>query len=264
MKAIKNIKIDQIRFTSPINESFLKDTDEPNVIKAINRYFKFKLLFDEPVIKPTGKNGYTNSILWGASEQGGLISVMYNPARVDMGVLIDFTATGKYLYESICQLNGIDVNWRNIITVIYQRFKGHATRIDVAIDLINYGYSVTSIYEKLKSGEYVFINPIKQRINFNRIQYIGRSDEINTIYVGSRYSDAYLRIYNKKLEQMNKKGIFHSLAINCNDWVRVEGEFKNRECHNIGAMVSTLSQDDIEPYLASYVNKHWKLVFNHD
>ena len=255
MKAIKNIKIDQIRFTIPINESFLKDTDEPNVIKAINRYFKFKLLFDEPVIKPTGKNGYTNSILWGASEQGGLISVMYNPARVDMGVLIDFTATGKYLYESICQLNGIDVNWRNIITVIYQRFKGHATRIDVAIDLINYGYSVTSIYEKLKSGEYVFINPIKQRINFNRIQYIGRSDEINTIYV---------RIYNKKLEQMNKKGIFHSLAINCNDWVRVEGEFKNRECHNIGAMVSTLSQDDIEPYLASYVNKHWKLVFNHD
>ena len=116
----------------------------------------------------------------------------------------------------------------------------------------------------MKSGEYVFINPIKQRINFNRIQYIGRSDEINTIYVGSRYSDAYLRIYNKKLEQMNKKGIFHSLAINCNDWVRVEGEFKNRECHNIGAMVSTLSQDDIEPYLASYVNKHWKLVFNHD
>ena len=99
MKAIKNIKIDQIRFTIPINESFLKDTDEPNVIKAINRYFKFKLLFDEPVIKPTGKNGYTNSILWGASEQGGLMSVMYKPPPVDMQVLIDFTATAKYLYR---------------------------------------------------------------------------------------------------------------------------------------------------------------------
>lgn len=264
MKAIKNIKIDQIRFTIPINESSLKNTDEPDVIKAINRYFKFRLLFGRPARKPTGKNGYTNSILWGTSEQGGLISVMYNPARVDMGVLIDFTSTGKTLYESLCQINGIDVNWRKIITRVYQFFNGHASRIDIAIDLINKGYSVNSIFKKLKSGEYVFINPVKQRIGFERIQYIGKSDEINTIYVGSRYSDAYLRIYNKKLEQMNKKGIFHSLAINCNDWVRVEGEFKNKECHNIGAMVSTLSQDNIEPYLASYVNKHWKLVFNHD
>lgn len=264
MKAIKNIKIDQIRFTIPINENFLKDSDEPDVIKAINRYFKFKLLFDNPIRKPTGKNGYTNSILWGTSGQGGLISVMYNPNRVDMGVLIDFTSTGKILYESLCQLNNIEVNWRKIVTKVYQYFKGHASRIDIAIDLINKGYSVDSIYKRLKSGKYVFINPVKQRIGFERIQYIGKSNEVNTIYVGSRYSDAYLRIYNKKLEQMTKKGIFHSLAINCRDWVRVEGEFKNRECHDIGAMVSTLPKDDIEPYLASYVNKHWKLVFNHD
>lgn len=264
MKPIKTIKIDQIRFTVPITETNLKDTDEPDVIKAINNFFKFREIFHYSINRPTGKNGYTNSILWGASEQGGLISVMYNPNRTDMGVLIDFTSTGKVLYESLCSINDIEVNWRKIITVIYQKFKGHTTRIDIAIDLINKGYSVTSICDNLKSKNYVFINPVKQRINLKRLQYIGSNNEINTIYVGSRYSDAFLRIYNKKIEQQNKKGIFHSLANNCQDWIRIEGEFKNRECHNMGAMVSTLPTNNIEPYLASYIFKHWKLVFNND
>ncbi|WP_223898619.1 hypothetical protein [Lactobacillus huangpiensis] len=54
------------------------------------------------------------------------------------------------------------------------------------------------------------------------------------------------------------------MANSCDDWVRVEGEFKNRECHQIGAMVSTLTTDNIGPYLVNYVNKHWKLVVNND
>lgn len=264
MKALKNVKIDQIRFTVPIVEDKLKDTDEPSIIKAINRYFKFRLIFNNPVKKLTGKNGYTNSILWGSNEQGGLISIMYNPNRIDMGVMIDFTSSGKLLYESLCQLNSIEVNWRKIITAIYQRYHGHTTRIDVAIDLINKGYSVNTIYQNLKNGKYVFINPRNQKINSNRIQHIGTSDVVNTIYVGSRFSDSYLRIYDKKTEQLSKQGMFHTLANSCDDWVRVEGEFKNRECHQIGAMVSTLTTDNIGPYLVNYVNKHWKLVVNND
>ncbi len=68
----------------------------------------------------------------------------------------------------------------------------------------------------------------------------------------------------KKTEQLSKQGMFHTLANSCDDWVRVEGEFKNRECHQIGAMVSTLTTDNIGPYLVNYVNKHWKLVVNND
>lgn len=264
MKAIKNIKIDQIRLTVPITEARLTDTDEPDVISAINHLFKFREIFPEPLKKPTGKDGYTESIIWGTVSQGGTITVMYNPHRVDMGVLVDFTSTGKLLYESLCGLNRIDVNWRKIIAAIYQKFNGHTSRIDVAIDLINKGYSVTTLYDKLKSGEYVFVNPVRQRINFNRVQHIGRSNEVNTIYVGSRYSDSFLRIYNKKIEQIQKKGIYHSLANRCHDWVRIEGEFKNRECHNIGAMISTLNKDNIKPYLAYFVFKHWKLVFGNN
>lgn len=264
MDKIKHIKIDQIRFNIPITLDSFDTTGVPDEILAINRLFHFKVIFGYPLKKTTGKNGYTYSILWGTSEQGGLISIMYNPRRIDMGILVDFTSTGKILYEELCELNNIEVNWRQIITKVYQMFKGHTSRIDIAIDFINWGYSVDKIYQKLFRGKYAFINPVKQKINFEHIQHVGRSNEVNTIYVGSRYSDAFLRIYNKKLEQMSNKGVYHSLANHCEDWVRVEGEFKNRECHNMGAMVTTLATDNIEPYLASYVFKHWKLVVNDD
>lgn len=264
MKKIKHIKIDQIRFNIPITVGPINNVGEPDEIQAINRLFKFRKVFSAPVKRPTGKNGYTNSIVWGANEQGGLISVMYNPRRIDMGVLVDFTSTGKMLYEDLCKFNNIEVNWRKIITVIYQKFKGHTSRIDVAVDFINFGYSVDKIYNGLLFKKYLFINPVRQKINFKRIQHIGRSNEVNTIYVGSRLSDAFLRIYDKKLEQTNNKGVYHSLANHCDNWVRVEGEFKNKECHHMGAMVATLATDNIEPYLASYIFKHWKLVFNID
>lgn len=264
MKKIKHIKIDQIRFNIPIIRGAATNVGEPEEIKAVNRLFHFRKLFGAPVRKPTGKNGYTNSILWGTTEQGGLISVMYNPQRIDMGILVDFTSTGKILYEHLCQVNNIEFNWRKIITKIYQKFQGHTSRIDVAIDFINFGYSVNTIYEKLFFNKYVFLNPVKQKINFKRIQHIGRSTKVNTLYVGSRLSDGFLRIYDKKLEQINNKGVFHSLANQCNDWVRVEGKFKNRECHDMGAMVSTLTTDKIDTYLASYIFKHWKLVSVYD
>lgn len=105
--------------------------------------------------------GYTNSINYGASEQG-LVTIMFNPKRLDMGLLIDLTASGKVMFESLAQLQDIKVDWKRIVEVIYQKFQGHVSRIDVAIDLIDYGYSVDEIYNKLKNEEYLFLNERKQ------------------------------------------------------------------------------------------------------
>lgn len=208
-----------------------------------------------------GKNGYTNSINYGASEQG-LVTVMFNPKRLDMGLLIDLTASGKAMFESLAQLQDIKVDWKRIVEVIYQKFQGHVSRIDVAIDLIDYGYSVDEIYNKLKNEEYLFLNARKQIIPVKRIRYIGANNQVLTIYVGSRNSDAFLRLYDKRQEQLDNKGLYRSLANNYQDWIRVKGDFKHREAHAIGAMVSTLNTDNIYPYLADCILKHWKLVIN--
>jgi hypothetical protein len=63
---------------------------------------------------------------------------------------------------------------------------------------------------------------------------------------------------------MKSKGLYHNLAVNCNDWVRVEAEVKGRASRVLGSTISTLTTDDIYPYLAGYIYKHWKLVINNE
>lgn len=123
---------------------------------------------------------------------------MFNPKRLDMGLLIDLTASGKAMFESLAQLQDIKVDWKRIVEVIYQKFQGHVSIIDVAIDLIDYCYSVDEIYNKLKNEEYLFLNARKQIIPAKRIRYIGANNQVLTIYVGSRNSDVFLRLYDKK------------------------------------------------------------------
>ena len=261
MKKLSNIKIDQIRFMIPVKDQKLKENEFPIELNKVDNLFRFETIFSQKSIFNFGKNGYTNSINCGASEQG-LVTVMFNPKRLDMGLLIDLTASGKAMFESLAQLQDIKVDWKRIVEVIYQKFQGHVSRIDVAIDLIDYGYSVDEIYNKLKNEEYLFLNARKQIIPAKRIRYIGANNQVLTIYVGSRNSDAFLRLYDKRQEQLDNKGLYRSLANNYQDWIRVEGEFKHLEAHAIGAMVSTLNTDNIYPYLADCILKHWKLVIN--
>ena len=261
MKKLSNIKIDQIRFMIPVKDQKLKENEFPIELNKVDNLFIFETIFSQKSIFNFGKNGYTNSINYGASEQG-LVTVMFNPKRLDMGLLIDLTASGKAMFESLAQLQDIKVDWKRIVEVIYQKFQGHVSRIDVAIDLIDYGYSVDEIYNKLKNEEYLFLNARKQIIPAKRIRYIGANNQVLTIYVGSRNSDAFLRLYDKRQEQLDNKGLYRSLANNYQDWIRVEGEFKHLEAHAIGAMVSTLNTDNIYPYLADCILKHWNLVIN--
>ncbi|RHW50331.1 hypothetical protein DS834_06690 [Lactobacillus bombicola] len=259
---LNNIKIDQIRLMVPVRDQKLKTNEFPFELKAINSLFNFDTLFSEKTVMRFGRNGYTLSVSYGSENQGELVTIMFNPNRLDMGLLIDFTASGKALFESLCKLQDIKVNWKKIIELIYQKFRGHISRIDIAIDLIDYNFSINEIFAKLKCEEYIFLNARNQAITEDRIKYIGTKKEVLTIYVGSRRSDAFLRLYNKKQEQSDNKGLYRLVADKHDNWVRFEGEFKHREAHAIGAMISTLNTNNIYPYLAGCILKHWKMVIN--
>ena len=197
MMKLNNVKIDQIRFMIPVKDQRLKENEFPIELNKVNNLFRFETIFTQKSILNFGRNGYTNSINYGSSEQD-LVTIMFNPKRLDMGLLIDLTASVKEMFESLAQLQDIKVDWKRIIEIIYQKFQGHVSRIDVAIDLIDYGYSIDKIYNKLKNEEYLFLNARKQLIPAERIRYIGANNQVFTIYVGSRKSDAFMRLYDKK------------------------------------------------------------------
>lgn len=254
------VKIDQLRINIPYNHIMdlaSKNENLPFEVLIADYFFRLTTIFHEPN-QGNAHNGYTNCYIFGSDT--GAISVMWNDNRPDMGISIDFTATGKALYEELGSWLSLKINWKEIITIICKKYNGHLSRIDVAVDLIDCEFSVNSIYKRLQEEKSYFLNTLGNRINAKRYKAIGSAQEAQTLYVGSRRSDAFLRIYNKKLEQMRPNGIYRNIAYNCKDWIRVEGEFKHRLSKDLGYRIANLGDEDIKPFLVAYLVNRWALV----
>lgn len=262
MKQTSSVKIDQLRINIPyghIAKFKRQKSDLPKQVLVIDQLFHLTELFHENS-EGYGHNGYTTSYNFGSGTEGGSISVMWNESREDMGILVDFTATGKSLYEDLARIHGLKVNWREIIYTLHRIYQGHLSRIDVAVDLINYGFSVNEIYQRLKNEKSFFLNSLGNKISSERFKIVGSTIDVQTLYVGSRKSDGFLRIYNKKLEQTRPNGIYRNIAYKCNDWIRIEAEFKHRASKELGNAITKLNDEELYPYLVAYLMDRWSLV----
>lgn len=266
MTSFNKIKIDQLRLNIPYEQVNLVENihnEMPKEVIVADKLLHLSCIFQE-TSESNGHNGYTTAYNFGSSVQGGTISVMWNETRLDMGILVDFTATGKALYEDLSKLHDVRVDWQKIIANLYLNYSGHLSRIDIATDLINYGFSVNQISEGLASKKLVFLNKQGNKVSSNRYKIIGSVDEAQTIYVGSRKSDAFLRIYNKKLEQQRSDALYRMQANHCNDWIRIEAEFKHRLAKDVGKLISSMNNENIYPRLLSCVLERWSLVKNEE
>lgn len=263
MKKINAIKIDQIRFYIPydrVDQAQINNYMLPNEVAMVNGIFGLVETFKDSGNNSSGRNGYTNGYVFG-DDQSGCVSIYWNPHREDMGITIDFTATGKIQYEKLNQLHGKTVDWLDLIRDVVNTYEGHISRIDVACDLINYGYSVNKIVTKIYAGQYGFLNAGLQHIPRNRFQTVGSLDEYQTLYVGSRRSDGFLRIYDKKVEQSRANAVYVSLALECQDWIRVEAEFKHRLAHAIGNAICNINDhDEFYCSLVDLIVSRWQLI----
>ncbi len=265
MKKINEISIDQISLMVPIKASVLNNNEIPDEAQAIKHMFHFNKILGKPEKQNHGLNGYTNSLKYG--NDLAKILIMWSWKQPWMGVTVMFYGQGKKLFETLAKMNDININWFDLISDICLKFNGHISRIDVAIDLINYGFSVNEIFKKLADNTYEFINDkTKRLIGLDKIKTIGDDGEIDTIYVNSRKSDAFLRIYNKRKQGIsNKSSGYYVMAKSTKDWIRVEAEFKHKEAHRIGQDIAELSDSQrMYSYLASCITKHWVLTVKND
>lgn len=113
---------------------------------------------------------------------------------------------------------------------------GHITRLDLAVDDIgaNY-YTLPDLSAILASGNYVSkfrsYKEIKENKNANTC--IG-----HTIYLGSRTSDAMVRVYDKQLEQ-SKKRLASGEAPIMYPWVRWEMELKRERAQVAASRIAS-------------------------
>lgn len=207
--------------------------------------------------------GYTHAYHYG--EHSFYFAVAYHQFQPSMGVIIKFSAQALDFY---CELSGLKV-YQLMQKVSDSDYVVRLSRIDLTADYLDEGIDITRIYQSM-IDETVglfreYINKQKNEVAYRKIpmKYEGilKAKEVPTIYIGSVLSNSQLRIYDKKLEQIQKKGAKLDKALKCNDWVRFEGVFRNEYSHQLSEeLMKTQTDDEFANLIASTLSQKYRFM----
>lgn len=200
-------------------------------------------LFGEPRLVKKPISGYTVGYDYGAHDF--FFQVSFHNRFAYMGVLVKFSAQAfNYLQE---QTNLLP--YEVLQQVQSPLYKVRCSRIDIAVDYIDEGISINEIYTRYTDGK---IDLYFERERSGKVELVKKKPHIDgritngslgTLYFGKRESPAFLRIYDKKAEQIKKRGSRYYEAIKRKDWVRFECEFKDRYAHELTEALLTVKND---------------------
>lgn len=201
--------------------------------------------------------GYGEALTYGA--HGFYLAAAYNPGSPSQGVLFTFSAqalawwrerTGREVWELV-QL----AQRQDLYTV-------RVSRIDLTADFLDEGVSAQKIYDDLLSGD--LVGQRRQIGKGGTVQlrpwdwkprgYFSNG-EARTVYLGSQAKNTggFLRIYDKKSEQMETKGTHLDKAQACADWVRFEARLMGKNAHSFGYELKQCASDDEMKRLIAHV-----------
>ena len=210
MLRIKNeIKLDYLSFTLDRNEQNFK-----RVFKVMGEYGKREVDY--------GGYGYDKSA-W-ILDAG---RVFWSTNRKDMGIHVRLNSASLSLveYTALGMINLI-LDWG-----------GKITRADIAFDDMDGVLDTDLMYEKLRSGEVV--TRYRKVTRITGVQMPEPEKTGDTVNVGSRKSNSFIRIYDKLLEQQ-ARGV--DLPSGIGSWVRIEIELKKEKAHKFCEMIGNLAK----------------------
>jgi hypothetical protein len=140
---------------------------------------------------------------------------------------IHFQVSGTGLKSLFPDVGGVYALLGKIIAL-----DGKVTRLDVALDAIDSGLSISELQLLIDDPQ-----TVKSSSKHLAIASQGGGQ---TLYVGSRQSERYLRIYNKAAERL-AAGADNSLS---SDWIRIELEVKGEKAK---ALADTLASSITPP-----------------
>lgn len=201
--------------------------------------------------------GYGEAFTYG--EHGFYLAAAFNPGSPSQGVLFTFSAqalawwrerTGRETWELV-QL----VQRQDLYTV-------RVSRIDLTADFLDEGMSVQGIYDGLMSGD--LIGQRRQIGKGGTVQLrawdwsprgILSNGEARTIYLGSQAKNTggFLRVYDKRAEQIETRGAHLDKAQACADWVRFEARLMGKNAHAFGYELERCASDDDMKRLIAHV-----------
>lgn len=203
------------RICTKISLDYLSFTIEPTADKKRRLVKAFEL----GQIKPNGYGGmgYTESahVLDGAR-------IFWHPDKPELGIHVR-------LNSQSLPLTGLTaIGALNVVSGL----GGKITRLDIAFDDTDGGLDIDHMYKMLLNGDVQTRFRKVARIIGDRI---GENQRVgDTVNVGSRTSEAFIRIYDKRLQMISKDEKWDEF----DHWVRVELELKGEKAHCFSGLLA--------------------------
>lgn len=196
--------IDRITIVGKLNESIVYHTSNGLVLVDFEQLMRIN--------EGEGFLEAVNSNSWKLCDQYGENIAYIEMLKFQHGYgRIDFNPNkiSKFLSSSM----------KNFIHDLF--LNPHFSRADIASDIIDIPDEFITCYR--------VVDPISYR------PYFGRSGKLETAYWGSRSSERQIRMYNKKLEQQNKKRI---VPKDIETWWRIELQLRRGKASDWFSMVN--------------------------
>lgn len=197
--------------------------------------------------------GYTVAYQYG--DNPFYFAAAYHPLRPDMGVAIKFSAHSWAAYR---EKEHTDVR-RFLRLVQSESYHVRLSRIDLAADYFDWGFSVDDVYQGLVSGR-LEIRDHKGEANHSGLAAYAADGKAGTFYVGSRKAGTrlFLRVYDKKAEQTEKKGFRLREALGAKSWARFEAAFKGAYAHQLTGLIQGVNEGELDGFIAGKITEKYR------
>ena len=253
----------------------VKVTDWPDTVDMMLSVFLTKSqlvnLFGRMDDATKMQAGYTSGLTY--TDRPWYLVICWNEDMPTMGVCVRFSAHAYAAYkEAYKEQYQADMDIAVFLDMVQDDvYTTRLSRIDLTADYFDHPDELLSdrqlspdlIYERLKNGAYVVRNR-NDRQSARNMSALDREGRYETVYIGSRKgkTNGFLRVYDKKQEQIQTMGYRYDEALQYESWVRFEASFLHDAAHQLTEQLLSegMTAQDLQRWIARHITDKYRFV----
>ena len=253
----------------------VKVTDWPDTVDKILETFlhssRLTRLFGPMSPAAKMQAGYTSGLTF--DNRPWYLTISWNEGMPTMGICVRYSAHAYAIYkEAYKEQYQANLDIAVFLDMVQDDvYTTRLSRIDLTADYFDYPdellpdrqLSPDLIYERLKNGAYVVRNR-NDRQSVRNMSALDREGRYETVYIGSRKgkTNGFLRVYDKKQEQIQTMGYRYDEALQYESWVRFEASFLHDAAHQLTEQLLSegMTAQDLQRWIARHITDKYRFV----
>ena len=230
------------------------EPEAESMITEFARLAKLEHIFGEQKeLEGRPPQGYMTAYQYG--DNPFYFAVAYHPSHPKMGIVVKFSAHSWAVY---CQKGGTDIK-KFLCSIQSASYRVRISRVDFTVDYQNWNISVNDLYHRLDRKR-LEVRDYKGEVNHSELCAYETDGKASTFYVGSRKTGTrlFLRVYDKKLEQIVNTGFRYQEALNTKSWVRFEAVFKGDYAHQLTDIIMKTGDEKLTALIADKIAEKYR------